>query len=509
MNAIELSLFSSRINAVCEQMGAVLQQTAFSPNIRDRLDYSCAIFDADGQLCAQAAHIPVHLGSMAYAMRDIVNQRNWQEGDTVILNDPFMGGTHLPDVTIISPVFHNETLHAFVANRAHHADIGSDTPGSMPISSHIKQEGLVISPTLIGQHGKLINEALDTIISQLRSPEMAKADFMAQIGVNKIGIERLQQLIKQCTDESFSTYLYELNNYARRIASKHLSMIPDGIYAFSDLMDDDGQGQTNIPITCTITINQDRINVDFSNTAEQVNGNINCPLSVTAASVYYCFRCLMPDYIPNCAGAFDLITLSVPNNCLLNAHYPAAVAAGNVETSTRVVDVVLGALAKAVPEQIPAASYGSMNNIAMGTEDWSYYETLGGGFGASVDTPGISAKQAHMTNTLNTPIEILESHFPLRIKEYSIRQQSGGNGKQNGGDGLLRHYEFLQPTSVSLLTERRSHSPWGIQGGQDGKNGQNLLNSKELPAKTSFTAKLGDSLIVKTPGGGGYGHSGN
>lgn len=507
MNAIDLALFTSRINAICGQMGTVLQKTAFSPNIRDRLDYSCAIFDVSGQLCAQAAHIPVHLGSMAYAMKDVVRARDWQQGDTLILNNPYMGGTHLPDVTFISPVFYKDTLSGFVANRAHHADIGSDTPGSMPISSSLEDEGIIISPTLICTQGKIIETELEKIISKLRAPDIAIADFKAQISVNQTGHDALVKLIDNCKTTSFDEYLNELNNYARRIAINTFKELPDGEYHYRDVMDDDGLGNDNIEITCTIKIKDCAITVDFTGTAEQVAGNINCPVSVTAAAVYYCFRCLMPDYVPNCAGTFDLINLIVPEGTLLNAKYPAAVAAGNVETSTRVVDVILGALAQVIPEKIPAASHGSMNNIAMGSNNWSYYETLGGGMGASALNDGINAIQTHMTNTLNTPIEICETHYPLLIREYSLRSHSGGNGKHNGGDGLIRHYQFLKAANVTLLTERRTNRPWGLNGGEDGKPGQNLLNNTPIPAKITLNVKPNDFLIVKTPGGGGWGRS--
>ncbi|MCG8379657.1 MAG: hydantoinase B/oxoprolinase family protein [Proteobacteria bacterium] len=505
MNAIELGLFTSRINAICEQMGAVLKQTAFSPNIRDRLDYSCAIFDTNGRLCAQAAHIPVHLGSMAYAMKDVVQAREWRKGDTLILNNPYMGGTHLPAVTFISPVFFNNKLTAFVANRAHHADIGSETPGSMPISKTLDEEGIIISPVLICENDQIIESVLENIISQLRDVNIAIADFKAQISVNKNGNDALIKLIRSCEDIKFDDYLSELNDYARRIAATTFSQLPDGEYHFTDVMDDDGINAKDIAIHCTLHVNDGKITVDFLNTAKQVEGNINCPIPVTAAAVYYCFRCLMPAYVPDCAGTFDLITLKVPEGCLLNANYPAAVAAGNVETSTRVVDVVLGALAQAIPDKIPAASHGSMNNIAMGSDNWSYYETLGGGMGGNTETAGLSAIQTHMTNTLNTPVEVVETHFPLYIKEYSAREDSGGKGKNPGGNGLIRHYQFIESTEVSLITERRSNQPWGLAGGENGEAGQNLFNGRPIPGKTSLSVKPGDELIVKTAGGGGWG----
>ncbi len=513
MNAIELSLFSSRITAVCSEMGAVLQGAAFSPNIRDRLDYSCAIFDLDGELCAQAAHIPVHLGSMAYAMRDIVATIDWNEGDMVIVNNPYLGGTHLPDVTVIAPVFFEQELIAYVANRAHHADIGADTPGSMPISTTLEEEGIVISPCHIQRAGKIEQTVFQTIISATHNSNVTRGDFAAQISSNNTGVTRLLDLINTIGNVNFKQALVELNNYAERLADTALQQIPDGEFIFRDVMDDDGMGTVDIPIVVKIIVQQGKVSVDFTGTAKQVLGNINCPLSVAAAGVYYVFRCLMPQHTPACSGSFRGISLFAPEGCLLNATYPAAVAAGNVETSTRVVDVVMGALSQAIPDKIPAASQGSMNNLAMGyrgtTDDahksWDYYETIGGGMGAGADLNGLSGVQTHMTNTRNTPIEVLESHYPVRISRYALRSGSGGIGQQCGGDGLIREYEFLAPTNVTLLTERRSHQPWGIQGGGPAKVGENRLNNKLISAKINLEVNTGDKLTIITPGGGGYG----
>jgi len=512
LNNIELSLFSSRINAICEEMGEVLRLSAFSTNIKDRLDFSCAIFDANGQLCAQAAHIPVHLGSMAYAMQDIVGQVVWKPGDMVAINDPYKGGTHLPDVTIIAPLFNQSNnnkaeLIAFVVNRAHHADIGASTPGSMPLSSSLREEGLVISLEKVVKQSVLDEELLTQICFPMGNKDASRGDFVAQISANKSGLKRLADLIDNMGTTLFNNAVGQLNQYGRRIAESSLATIPCGHYHFTDFLDDDGQGNSKLPISVAIDVNSKEINVDFSGTTEQVSGNINCPLSVTAAAVYYVFRCLMPKHTPACAGTFSLIKLYAPVGCLVNATFPAAVAAGNVETSTRIVDTLLGALAKAVAEKIPAASYGTMNNVAMGSNDgqpWNYYETIGGGLGASFNANGLSAVQAHMTNTLNTPVESLEYHFPMRIKSYSIRRNSGGTGSCTGGDGIIREYEMLQKTEITLLTERRSHSPWGLWGGEFAKNGENYLDQKELPGKVHFSAQPGQILSIYTPGGGGY-----
>ena len=528
MDVIELSIFASRLNAVCAEMGAVLQRTAFSPNIRDRLDFSCAVFNAEGELCAQAAHIPVHLGSMAYAMRDIVKKLSWQEGDMVIVNDPFLGGTHLPDVTLIAPIFLDGLLLAFVANRAHHANIGSDSPGSMPLSKSLQEEGLIIPPRYLIKQNQMdetfMTEILASIQTSIQGGDAARGDFAAQVSANQAGVSRLTTLMSQLGQTAFVTALTLLNDYGERLARSVMREIPDGEYSYTDVMDNDGLGNRDLAITVKLIIKDHNVVVDFAGTDNQTTGNINCPLSVAAAAVYYVFRCLMPDQTPACAGSFKPITIRAAEGCLLNALRPAAVAAGNVETSTRIVDVITGALAKALPDKIPAASHGSMNNLAMGatgkmseasdynegrdySEAWDYYETMGGGMGASSVSAGQDAVQTHMTNTRNTPIEVMETSYPVRIKRYEIRKNSGGAGLNNGGDGLIREFEFLKPATVTLLTERRLHQPWGLNHGLPGKSGMNLLNGKELKPKTCFEVVAGDKLRIETPGGGGWGKS--
>jgi N-methylhydantoinase B len=510
MNAIELGLFASRLESVCEEMGVVLRQAAFSTNIRDRLDFSCAIFDREGNLCAQAAHIPVHLGSMAYAMADIVGALDWAEGDMVVLNDPFLGGTHLPDVTLVAPLFAEGRLVAFVANRAHHADIGASMPGSMPVSRTLDEEGLIIPPVRLLRQGEIDRPLLTQILGATRNPDDAGGDFFAQIGANRAGLTRLRDLIDGLGVSTYTAALRALDDYAERLARAALGTIPTGRYSFEDVMDDDGQGTEAIPIRVTLDVTPEGIQVDFAGTASQVAGNINCPLSVAAAAVFYVFRCLMPPQTPACAGTFRSIGLSAPLGCLLNAQRPAAVAAGNVETSSRVVDVVLGALARAIPDRIPAASQGSMNNLAVGSAEigaaWDYYETIGGGMGAGASGGGWSGVQTHMTNTLNTPIEVLEARYPLRVSRYALRSGSGGRGARAGGEGLIRELTFLAPAEVTLLTERRRVAPWGIAGGGPARPGRNRLNGKELPPKVSLRVGSGDRLAVETPGGGAWGH---
>lgn len=517
MDSIALSLFVSRMEAVCDEMGVVLRRTAFSPNIKDRLDFSCALFDAGGDLCAQAAHIPVHLGSMAFAMRAIVDRFDWQDGDVLILNDPFLGGTHLPDVTVIAPLFDDRgVLLAFVVNRAHHANIGSESPGSMPNSSCLQDEGLIIEPQMLYRQGH-INQALAAQLAALQNPsetEVAQddsigGDFAAQISALHVGKQGLAKLIQNLGSAEFSRALSALNDYGEQIATASLSKLPVGTYAFEDYMDDDGLGNRDLCIRLQLTVAEDRILADFSGTDAQAAGNVNCPLSVSAAAVFYVFRCLMPENTPACAGIFRHIQLQAPAGSLVNAVFPAAVVAGNVETSSRIVDVVLGALQAALPTEIPAASQGTMNNIAMGyySDDrrWDYYETLAGGSGAGSVHAGLSAVHSHMTNTLNTPVESLELHYPVRIHRYAIRRGSGGAGVHRGGDGLCREYEFLEPTRVSILSERRSHDCWGLAGGEAGRAGQNLLDGKALGSKYTFTAQPGQRLSINTPGGGGWG----
>jgi len=517
MNPIELSVFSSRIESICDEMGAALKRAAFSPNIKDRLDFSCAIFDAKGNLTAQAAHIPVHLGSMAYAMASIVTRLEWAAGDMVVVNDPFMGGTHLPDVTVIAPVFDAGALIAFVANRAHHANIGASAPGSMPVSGNLHDEGVVIAPDYLIRKGewqlglleKLAGLPAGSLSQDSASDVTSVGDFTAQVSANRVGVTRLQQLIERYGSNGYLRMVEDLNQYAEILARDSLLEIPDGEYRFLDCLDDDGLGNENIAIAACITIKSGEVEVDFAGTSAQVPGNVNCPLSVAAAAVLYVFRCLMPERVPACAGAFRCIQLKAEAGSLLNARYPAAVAAGNVETSTRIVDVILGALSQAIPQRIPAASHGSMNNLAMGAvyddgRRWDYYETMAGGMGASPMGDGLSAVQTHMTNTLNTPVESLEAHYSLRVLRYQIRTGSGGTGQHRGGDGLVREVAFLQPATVTLLTERRVNAPWGLNGGGEAERGRNTLNNKIVAGKVTLQVKPGDVLTVATPGGGGW-----
>lgn len=511
MDAIELSLFVSRLTAICDDMGAVLRRASLSPNIKDRMDFSCAVFDAGGELCAQAAHIPVHLGSMAYAMGDLVRRFDWEPGDVVILNDPFLGGTHLPDITLVAPVFAERELVGFAANRAHHASIGASAPGSMPLSTRLEEEGILISPARLVAAGQRVN----AMVSRLAAIEgdlpegQLPGDFEAQLSAVNLGVERLSAMVAGHGAGRFREGLRGMNDYAARLARQTLEAFPSGRWRFSDAMDSDGAGATQLVIQGALTIENGRWRLSFEGTSEQVPGNINCPLSVTAAAAYYSLRCLLPPQIPDCAGAFSMLEIAAPEGCLVNARGPAAVAAGNVETSSRIVDVCLGILAQVIPERIPAASQGTMNNLAIGSREagreWHYYETIGGGAGAHGSGDGLSGVHSHMTNTRNTPIESLELHYPMRLWSYRLRAGSGGDGRYRGGDGVVRDYEFLAPAEVTLLTERRAQGPWGLQGGSPGASGENRFNDERIAAKTRLMVREGDRLSIASPGGGGWG----
>ncbi len=506
MDVVALNLFARRVAAICDEMGAVLRRAAFSPNIKDRLDFSCALFDAEGRLYAQAAHIPVHLGSMAYAMRDVVRRFDWAEGDMLVFNDPYLGGTHLPDVTLVAPVFHDAALAGFVANRAHHADIGCDTPGSMPLSETLAEEGRVIPPSLLYRAG-----ALQGDMRLPGSENGLSGDFAAQAGANRVGMARFGELLRSLGMARYRQGVVQLNDYAERIARSALGGLAEGDYRFRDFLDDDGFDDRPVPLELDLRLRGGEAELDFSASADQVRGNLNCPEPVVAAAAYYCFRCLFPEQAPVCAGLFRPVRLIARKGSVLNANSPAAVAAGNVETSMRLVDLIFGALAQALPERIPAASQGTMNNVAMGDVDaaagtrWDYYETLAGGMGAGPRGPGPDARHSHMTNTLNTPVESVEMHYPLRVLRYALRAGSGGAGRHAGGRGLVREYEFLAPASLSLLSERRRIPPWGLQGGEPGKTGENRLDGRLLPAKCTLRVASGSRLSLATPGGGGFG----
>ena len=511
VSGIDLAIFSGKLNAVCDEMGYVLQRSAFSPNIKDRLDFSCALFDRDGAILAQAAHIPVHLGSMAYAMKALVERFEWHVGDMVVVNDPFQGGTHLPDVTMVAPFFLQGQLSGFVVNRAHHANIGASAPGSMPLSTSLQEEGVVLQPEKLLCGGEL-NALLAQRISSI-DPECSgelPEDFVAQISANKTGLIRLEASLCHEPDPVafFERMNRALHEYGEQLMSSLIESIPQGTARFEDVLDGDGFSEDPVRLVLELSNRGGKLEFDFSGSSKQVKGNLNCPLSVSAASVYYLVACLLPDYAPKCDGVFRFINIHALEGSVLNASTGAAVAAGNVETSMRIVDLVQGAFAE-LGVSMPSAAQGTMNNIAMGSAGnnsasrWDYYETLGGGMGAHGKGDGLDAVQCHMTNTLNTPVESLELHYPLRIEQYAIRDSSGGSGKFSGGNGLVRSYRFLESASVTLLTERRAVQPWGTRAGS-GLPGVNMLNGERLPPKIALEVSPEDSITIETPGGGGW-----
>lgn len=511
ISPIELEIFKNLFNSLCEEMGVVLCRSSFSPNIKERRDFSCALFDAQARLVAQAAHIPVHLGSMALSVKAAVKAFRLRAGDSVILNDPYQGGTHLPDITLVSPVFvgSRKTPAFYVANRAHHADVGGKSPGSMALASHLKEEGVVISPTLFTQRGKINQKFLKSFLKQVRKPEERRADLKAQAFTNEIGIGRMRDLANQYGLSKIQKAMMEFRRYEERLTREALQKIPKGIYSFQDAMDDDGFTKTLVWIAADIRTGGKSVLVDFSRSQDQVQGPVNATDAITYSAVAYVFRCLVTSLMGEEVFSMNPIEVITRKGSVVDAAYPAPVAGGNVETSQRIVDVLLGALAKALPSLIPAASQGTMNNLAFGSEKFTYYETLAGGMGGSPTRKGENAMHSHMTNTLNTPLETLETTLPLRVTQYRIRNGSGGKGLQTGGNGLIREYEFLEEAEVSILSDRRRRSPYGLKGGRPGKVGINFLISngktKRLPGKCELTVKKGDRIRIETPGGGGWG----
>jgi N-methylhydantoinase B len=519
---ILLEVFKNRFASIAEEMGMVLRRTAYSPNIKERLDFSCALFDAQGQMIAQAAHIPVHLGAMPVSVATAIDRISFAPGDVVILNDPFSGGSHLPDVTMIAPVFYPDEsqsagLFGFVANRAHHADVGGMSPGSMPLSQEIFQEGLIIPPLKLVEGGEINRSLMDLLLANVRTADERAGDLHAQMAANTKGIQRFGQLIEAYGQAQVSHYMAGLLEYAERMTRRLLADLPEGEYPFKDHLDSDGIEAQPVEIAVTIVINGDTAQVDFSGSAAQVKGSVNTVYAVTLSAVLYVFRALIGLDIPANSGCLAPITVIAPAGSVVNAQSPAAVAGGNVETSQRIVDVLLGALAQAAPERVPAAAQGTMNNLMIGGWDpqrerpYTYYETIGGGMGAGPESAGADAIQCHMTNTLNTPVEALEYAYPFRVRRYEIRRNSGGAGRQRGGNGICREMELLHQAQITLLTERRRFAPYGLAGGQPGQPGRNLLiqgkKVLELPGKTTLTAERGDVLRLETPGGGGYGQS--
>ena len=495
MDAIALQVLVGGLRAACDEMGATLIRSAYSANIKERHDCSTALFDAAGELVMQAEHIPVHLGSMPDAVAAVLGEEQ-RRGQNWILNDPYRGGTHLPDLTLISPVFAEGELLGFAASRAHHADVGGPTPGSMPaFSTSLDEEGVVIPPTVAAE------ETLEQLTAQMRSPRQRLADLRAQQAANRIGELRLGELRERFGTAALREGMAEILAYTERRTRAALAELPDGTYRAEDVLEADWNGeQRDLRLLLEATIAGDSLTLDFSGSEEQVEGNLNCPLSVTKSAAFFAVRVLTDPEAPPSAGAHRPIEVTAPPGSLLNASHPAAVAAGNVETSSRVADLVLAALSQARPG--PAQGQGTMNNLVLAGEDFTYYETLGGGQGACPDADGPDAIHVAMSNTLNTPTEALETEFPLRVRELSLREGSGGAGTHRGGAGIVREIEALAPVRFSLITERRRHPPRG-RGGEDGATGVNLLNGSPLPGKAAGELRPGDRLRIETPGGGG------
>ncbi len=498
LDPVTLQVMIGGLRAACEEMGAALIRSAYSANIKERHDCSTALFDARGELAMQAEHIPVHLGSMPDAVAAILGEEQ-EPGGAWILNDPYRGGTHLPDITLISPVFVAGELFGFAACRAHHADVGGPTPGSMPAGSRtLEEEGVVIPPT------RATAAELERLAAQMRGPRQRLADLRAQAAANRIGELRLAELAERHGVERLRDGMAAILDYAERRTRVALASLPDGTYRAEDVLEDDAGGAPrDVVLRVEATIDGDSLLLDFSGTDPQVDGNLNCPLSVTRSGAFFAVRVLTDPEAPPSAGAYRPIEVRAPEGCLLNARFPAAVAAGNVETSSRVADLVVAALAGARP--VPAQGQGTMNNLVLSGEDFVYYETIGGGQGACPDRDGPSAIHVAMSNTLNTPVEALESEFPLRIRELALRRGSGGAGSRRGGEGIVREIEALAPMRYGLIGERRRHPPRGREGGGDGATGRDLLDGEPLPGKCEGDLRPGQVLRIETPGGGGIG----
>ena len=514
-DSIELEIFKNVFVSISEEMGAVLGRTALSPNIKERKDFSCALFNDRGETLAQGSHIPVHLGAMPLSVQAALQAVMFEEGDLVILNDPYRGGTHLPDITCISPVFFGKRLSFFAANRAHHSDVGGMTPGSMPLATEIFQEGLILPPLKLIRKGRLDQDVLNLILANVRTPEERKGDLLAQIAACETGKQRTREAVRKYGLTKILRYSALIQDYTEKFLRQTIREIPNGTYEFSDYLDDDGISGNPVKIAVRVLIRGSRAVIDFSASSPQVEGSVNANSAVTFSAVLYVFRSLIEEDIPFNTGLMRPLRIVAPPGLVVSAQFPAATAAGNVETSQRIVDVLLGALAKAVPDKISAASSGTMNNVAFGGynaatgKPFAYYETIGGGMGASRDNPGLSGVHTHMTNSLNTPLEALEKYLPMRIRRYSLRNGSGGLGARRGGEGIVREYEFTIPTQVTIMSERRKFAPYGLRGGSPGAPGKNILLSggkrRVLSSKVNLRVKAGDVLRIETPGGGGYG----
>jgi N-methylhydantoinase B len=536
-DAVDLEIFREIFHSIAEEMGASLRRSAFSPNIRERRDYSCAVFDRDAQVVAMGDHMPVHLGSMQMSVRAVIDRLLLGPGDVAIVNDPFAGGTHLPDITLVAPVFVGNRKHGvgrkrkqpdfYVASRAHHADVGGAAAGSMGLSREIYQEGLRIPPVFLVRGGAMQQDVLQMILANVRTPEEREGDLGAQIAACSTGQRRLQEVCERYGLTRVHRATDELQAYAEKITRVLLNSIPPGEYAAEDFLDNDGITDRPVRVAVAVRVagTQRRsakpvVTVDFSGSDPQVEGSINAVEAITYSACFYVFRCLLAEDVPAAAGIMRPIRVIAPAGTVVNARPPAAVAGGNVEMSQRIVDTLFLALAKAMPDRIPAASSGTMNNLTIGGlfpadharagEPFAYYETIAGGMGARPSQDGISGVHTHMTNSLNTPAEALEYAYPFRVTRYSLRPDSGGKGKHRGGDGIVRELELLCDAEVTLLADRRARGPYGLQGGSSGRAGTNVVVKSDgaelsIPDKGSVRLKRGDRVRIESPGGGGWG----
>ncbi|MFC4550515.1 MULTISPECIES: hydantoinase B/oxoprolinase family protein [Halorussus] len=504
LDPVELEILRNQLESVAEEMGQVLVRGAYSPNIKERRDCSTALFDADGRMVAQAEHIPVHLGAMPEAVEAVLDC-DPEPGDAFLLNDPFAGGTHLPDVTLVSPLAPEGEIVGYAVSRAHHADVGGMAPGSMPAGAReIYQEGLRLPPVRLVAGGEVNADVRDLVLANVRTPDERRADLRAQLAANDRAEERLGELLADHGDRLLAAF-DAVVEYSRERVEAELRELPDGEYRATDVLEGDGITDDDVPVEVTVEVDGERLAVDFAGTADQVPGNVNAPLAVAKSAVYFVVRCLTDPEIPPNHGCYAPVSVDAPEGSLLNPRPPAAVVGGNVETSQRVTDVLFAALADAAPDRVPAAGQGTMNNLVVGNREFTYYETIAGGFGARPRKDGMDGVQVGMTNTLNTPVEALELEYPMRVECYALRPDSGGDGRHRGGLGVERAVTVETDATVSLLTERRRRAPAGLAAGESGALGENLVAGERVGAKTTVEVEAGTTVTVRTPGGGGHG----
>ncbi len=535
---VELEIFKNLYHSIAEEMGAALRRTAFSPNIKERRDYSCAVFDSAGEVIAMGDHMPVHLGSMPMSVRAAIDAARMEPGDIVMLNDPFRGGTHLPDITLVAPVYVSDGRAArpsakspkarkspdfYVASRAHHADVGGAYAGSMGLCREIYQEGVRIPPVKLMHRDAMNADVLALLLNNVRTPEEREGDLGAQVAACHTGAERLREICRRYSTQKANRAAADLQDYSEELMRAFLQHVPPGEYRAEDFLDGDGISDRPIKIAVAITIHarnrksaRHAVTVDFTGSDPQVEGSVNAVAAITSSACFYVFRCLLAEDVPAAAGLMRPIQVIAPEGTIVNARPPAAVAGGNVETSQRIVDVLLRALAQAIPDRIPAAASGTMNNLTIGGSDsstgepFAYYETIAGGMGARPGKPGVSGVHTHMTNSLNTPAEALEYAYPLRVRRYSLRSGSGGAGRFPGGDGIVREIEVLTDCEVTMLADRRLRGPWGLAGGAAGALGRTTVvrqdgSVEQMPGKFSTRLRKGERITIETPGGGGWG----